>query len=496
MSCILFVTNAFNVTPSTTNAVQYIQSIFLTTDGSNAATTEISLDGTNGNWDFAGTITGTTICLPNDPTQPCRDQWPTGGTGSDIWSTWAGGKIYYNTWNVGVGTATPSYKLDVNWSGRFNNNLIVNGTTTVNDNVNFNVGNAYASRAWFWFLWKWSLGNEFWLMWIADDYIAVKDWSTYKYGNDWSLNILSNGNVGIGTPTPSTQLDIVLSGSEHLRLGDRPSDSLPRIASTSTLDIFSQEDMNINSYKVSIWSTHWIYVEWGIMWGWNVNRVGIGTDTPNSLLHVAQSGKAQFGDNLFGYSNSYNGIIQSPVSAGLVFNTNGANTRMFINASWYVGINQVSPTANLEVVGTVKMLTSIWDEVLWYTGNNNRLFPQWVTSPSLNTWLNTDSIWYIECNDSTSTWLLLVIWYTWDHVWSSDPGYVSFIQRAGNVFTYNLKAGETFVVIKTFMWATFCSDLTVRSQQYGKNPIYWPHIYTWWSIYQQASQLQAQSSFQ
>jgi hypothetical protein len=41
-------TQAFDINPSLNNAVQYIQQIFLTTDGSNTSATGISLDGTNG----------------------------------------------------------------------------------------------------------------------------------------------------------------------------------------------------------------------------------------------------------------------------------------------------------------------------------------------------------------------------------------------------------------------------------------------------------------
>lgn len=53
----LFATRAFNIVPIAPNAVQYIQSIFLTTDGSNVPGSErITLDGTNGNGYFAGKV--------------------------------------------------------------------------------------------------------------------------------------------------------------------------------------------------------------------------------------------------------------------------------------------------------------------------------------------------------------------------------------------------------------------------------------------------------
>ena len=46
MSCILFIARAFEVGVIAPNAVQYIQKVFLTNDGSNASTTGVIVDGT------------------------------------------------------------------------------------------------------------------------------------------------------------------------------------------------------------------------------------------------------------------------------------------------------------------------------------------------------------------------------------------------------------------------------------------------------------------
>ena len=66
---------AFDITPTSTNALMYIRSIFLTTDGSNTSPTRITLDGLGGNAYFAGTITGSALCLANDS---CITQRPAG----------------------------------------------------------------------------------------------------------------------------------------------------------------------------------------------------------------------------------------------------------------------------------------------------------------------------------------------------------------------------------------------------------------------------------
>ncbi|MEI7918770.1 MAG: hypothetical protein WCH65_00725 [bacterium] len=99
----LFAVRAFDITPSIPNAVQYIQQIFLTSDGGNG-TPSITLNGINGSIQSTsvtattingttvngtnviattisgtnikgGTITGSTICLGTDG---CRSTWPTG----------------------------------------------------------------------------------------------------------------------------------------------------------------------------------------------------------------------------------------------------------------------------------------------------------------------------------------------------------------------------------------------------------------------------------
>jgi len=179
--------------------------MYLTNDGSDLGTKNIILNGTYGHGYFAGTVSwdtvkANTICLNNDPNS-CRTQWPTGGTGSDIWSTWALGIAYYNSWNVGIGTDTPWYKLDVHGSIRANDAVLVTWSTG-------------------WWLYRWN--SNYW-----GNYPYMTFWYSSLFLIGWSgawghniylvpnaadqskgMVVTTGWNVGIGTSKPQSLLHI------------------------------------------------------------------------------------------------------------------------------------------------------------------------------------------------------------------------------------------------------------------------------------------------
>jgi len=83
------------------------------------------------NWESGTipTLNVTNICLGTS----CISSWPTGGdAGSSLWAQ-NGNNIYYNSGNVGIGTDTPSQKLNVQGDIYTSGNIQSEGNITVND---------------------------------------------------------------------------------------------------------------------------------------------------------------------------------------------------------------------------------------------------------------------------------------------------------------------------------------------------------------------------
>lgn len=63
LSFLIFATRAFEIMPIVPNTINYLKTIFLTTNGSNTATNGVILEWSGGNWRFKGSLT--VDSLPN-----------------------------------------------------------------------------------------------------------------------------------------------------------------------------------------------------------------------------------------------------------------------------------------------------------------------------------------------------------------------------------------------------------------------------------------------
>jgi hypothetical protein len=227
--------------------------------------------------------------------------------------------------NVGIGTDSPGSKLDVNGDiySRTGFGIYANTFSPYSGNMNIALGGS---------------GNNL---------------------------IVSGGNVGIGTASPSERLQV----AGNINVGT----TLPLLLSNDTVN-------EVNYINGIYYTTD--NSGYGIAFGKIVSgtktkqlvirdsgNVGIGTNSPARKLEVSQTGDAFI--NIRGSYSNNSGIIFSDIDLNgdscairndrednaLWFSTNGINNeRMRITSGGNVGIGTDSPTTKLDVNGGVKVL--------------------------------------------------------------------------------------------------------------------------------------------
>ena len=144
----------------------------------------------------------------------------------------------------------------------------------------------------------------------------------FDYQNNERLRVRGDGNVGIGTTSPSEKLDV----AGNIELGDGGTGAALKYNSTNRGTIFvnGSEIMRLEA----------------------AGNVGIGTTSPQSILNI-NGGTGSLSTGLT-FGDGDTGIWEA-ADDNLRFSTT-STTRMVINSSGNVGIGTTSPSAKLEVV--------------------------------------------------------------------------------------------------------------------------------------------------
>jgi hypothetical protein len=311
-----------------TNAVSssFASTASISVSSSFAATSSYNLNSISSSYSLTASFAANAgSSLATGSTYPITSSWATtssniiGGTSNYIplWSTntsLGNSVLYQNSSNIGIGTTSPGYKLDVVGAVR----------STIDNSFSF-ASNRSAITVWsgLGFLTnnvnKWFLG----LRETSDDNLR---W--YNFTNSSERMVLTEtGNLGIGTTSPNAKLHISSTGGI--------SSPILRISGSAT-----------DTYN---WASATIYSN---------------LTSSATAIHLIGKSETIYNSAYFGYKHSADNSVNNAISFGFF----AANDLVNILANGNVGIGTTSPAYKLDVNGSA----SFADNVI-ITKNQNAL---------------------------------------------------------------------------------------------------------------------------